>query len=167
LSFCREFFRWYDDEHYHTGIGLLTPSTLHYGKADKVAAERHLTLQSAYTKHPERFVHGCPKRQQAPAAVWINPPTRPSDDAKKRPPETNWAQRPDAPLTHPRPGYPSSSCVPAELDSVSTGNAKTIPVTQDGQPPLNTRAMPEKIPGVWGLAPADAVMKKIAEKTIH
>ena len=165
LSFCREFFRWYDDEHYHTGIGLLTPSTLHYGKADKVLAERYLTLQSAYTKRPERFVHGCPKRQQAPAAVWINPPTRPSDDTKKRPPETNCSQRPDAPLTHPRPGYPSSSC--AALASVSPSDVELTGARCSTQPPLNTRAMPEKIPGVRGLAPAEAVMKKITEKTIH
>ncbi len=25
LGFCRPFFKWYNDEHYHTGIGLLTP----------------------------------------------------------------------------------------------------------------------------------------------
>jgi len=40
LSFCREFFPWYNDEHYHSGIGLLTPATLHYGRAADVIAAR-------------------------------------------------------------------------------------------------------------------------------
>ena len=122
ISFCRSFFRWYNDEHYHTGIGLLTPAMLHYGEAPGVIEAREQVLKSAYAKHPERFVRGCPKPQALPTAVWINPPqTRPNDD-KKRLPETHCPRKPDAPLTHPRPGYPSSSCVPAELDSVSPGD---------------------------------------------
>ncbi len=60
-SFCRDFFKWYDEERYHTGIGLLTPSVLHYGNADQVLAARHETMQGAYTKYPERFVRRTPK----------------------------------------------------------------------------------------------------------
>ena len=155
LGFCRLFFPWYNDEHYHTGIGLLTPATLHYGQAPQVIAARQQVLQTAYAKQPERFVCGCPKPQRIPVAVWINPPRiNPSKDAdKKRLPETHCPQKPDAFLTHPRPGYPSSSCVPAELDSVSPGEFKLNDSIVHPQPPLNTRAMPQKIPGVWGLAP--------------
>jgi putative transposase len=120
LGFCRTFFKWYNDEHYHTGIGLLTPATLHYGEAPQVIEAREQVLKSAYAKHPERFVQGCPKPQTLPTAVWINPPqTNTNDENKKRLPETHCPRKPDAPLTHPRSGYPSSSCVPAELDSVS------------------------------------------------
>ena len=55
LGYCRSFFKWYNDEHYHSAIGLLTPAVLHYGQADKVIADRVNVLQVAYEKHPERF----------------------------------------------------------------------------------------------------------------
>jgi len=120
LGFCRSFFKWYNDEHYHSGIGLLTPAMLHYGVADKVIADRADVLQAAYAKHPERFVRGCPKPQALPTAVWINPPRPQAAEAhQKGLPETHCPGKPTASLTHPRPSYPSASCVPAELASVS------------------------------------------------
>jgi len=125
LSFCRTFFAWYNDEHYHCGIGLLTPASLHYGQASQVLAARHAVLRAAYEKHPERFVGGCPQPQSIPEAAWINPPPKTEDKNKNGLPETNCPKKPNAPLTHPRLGYPSSSCVPAELDSVSPSNLKT------------------------------------------
>jgi len=149
LSFCREFFAWYNDEHYHSGIGLLTPATLHYGQAAQVIASRAEVLRTAYAKHPERFVRGCPTPQPLPVAVWINPPANVREDHEKRLPEMHCPQKPDAPLTHPRPGYPLSSCVPAELDSVSPGNDHHTRFVLPQQP-LNTRAMPQKIPGGLG-----------------
>ena len=124
ISFCRAFFKWYNDEHYHTGIGLLTPAMLHHGEAPRVIEAREQVLSLAYAKHPERFVRGCPKPQLLPTAVWINPPHIKANNDKKRLPETHCPRKPDAPLTHPRPGYPSSSCVPAELDSVSPGDVE-------------------------------------------
>jgi len=125
LAHCRAFFKWYNDEHYHTGIGLLTPATLHYGEAPQVIEAREQVLKSAYAKHPERFVQGCPRPQSLPTAVWINPPqTNTSDENKKRLPETHCPRKPDASLTHPRSGYPSSSCVPAEPDSISPDNVE-------------------------------------------
>ena len=120
LGFCRQFFGWYNDEHYHSGIGLVTPSSLHYGQASEVVASRQSTLQLAYAAHPERFVNGIPKPPELPSAVWINPPTSKDDGEKKRLPKMNCAQKPEeASLTHPRSGYPLASCVPAELASVS------------------------------------------------
>jgi len=74
LSFCRAFFRWYNTEHRHSGIGMLTPEMVHYGRAEQVLARRHRVKMAAYTAHPERFVGGAPKRVQLPQAVWINPP---------------------------------------------------------------------------------------------
>ena len=118
LGHCRTFFKWYNDEHYHSGIGLLTPAMLHYGTAARVLEERANVLQGAYALHPERFVRGCPQPQALPTAVWINPPTATNDD-KKRLPETHCPGKPEASLTHPRSGYPLASCVPAELASVS------------------------------------------------
>jgi len=166
-GFCREFFGWYNEEHYHEGVGMLTPATVHYGRAEQVLAARHQVLQAAYAKHPERFVHGCPQRQQPPVAVWINPPERTAQDDKKRPPATNCPRRPEAPLTHPRPGYPLASCVPAELASVSPSTIESNARPAALQPPLNTRAMPEKIPGVRGLAPGEAAETPTTEKMLH
>lgn len=169
LSFCREFFPWYNDEHYHSGIGLLTPATLHYGHAADVIAARQKVLEAAYAAHPERFVRGTPQVTRLPTEVWINPPTpSPQPPAQnKRLPEPHCPQKPDAPLTHPRPGYPSSSCVPAELDSVSPGNHNDTQ-TMHLQQPLNTRAMPQKIPGGLGdWSPREAVNTQTTERTLH
>jgi putative transposase len=73
-TFCRRFFTWYNDEHYHSGIALLTPSSVHHGRADQVVNARREILRSAYTQHPERFVLRPPAPQEPPKAVWINPP---------------------------------------------------------------------------------------------
>jgi len=121
LGFSRQFFTWYNDQHYHTGIGLMTPAMLHYGDAENVRNSRQRVLESAYAAHPERFVSGCPRAPRPPQEVWINPPAK-TTAKEKGPPEPNCPQKPGAPLTHPRPGYPLSSCVPAELDFVSPGN---------------------------------------------
>lgn len=73
-AFCQEFFSWYNREHRHSGIGLLTPESIHYGKADEATARRQLILAAAFEKHPERFVRGLPKPPEPPDAVWINKP---------------------------------------------------------------------------------------------
>jgi len=72
--FCREFLRWYNTEHYHSGLGLLTPEMVHYGKADEVVERRKSILLRAYQAHPERFVRKSPEPPTRPEAVWINPP---------------------------------------------------------------------------------------------
>ena len=73
-SWARRFFTWYNEEHHHTGLGLLTPAVVHFGHAPEVLAARQLTLDLAFTAHPERFVRGAPTPQALPEAVWINPP---------------------------------------------------------------------------------------------
>jgi len=70
----RDFFTWYNDEHHHTGLALLTPADVHHGRAVAILAARQAVLQQAYDAHPERFVKGAPTMPQLPAAVWINPP---------------------------------------------------------------------------------------------
>lgn len=73
-SYCREFFPWYNGEHRHSGIAMLTPQTVHDGRAEQVLAQRQAVLDAAYAVNPERFVHGPPKVRPLPKAVWINPP---------------------------------------------------------------------------------------------
>jgi len=148
LSHCRQFFGWYNNEHYHSGIGLLTPASLHYGQAEEIIAARTKALDLAFTIKPERFVNGVPKPAKLPTAAWINPPAK-SLNEEKTPPEIHCpggAQ--EASLTHPRFDYPLAGCVPAAPASVSSNNQNL-----DLNKSLNTRVMPEKIPGVRGLAP--------------
>jgi putative transposase len=81
-AFCREFFGWYNTEHRHSGIGLLTPADVHRGRAAEVTAARAVTLARAYAAHPERFVRQPPQPPQLPTAVWINPPARKEEPAQ-------------------------------------------------------------------------------------
>ena len=73
-AFCRGFFHWYNHEHRHTGLGLMTPATVHYGRADDVYAARAQVLAAAHAAHPERFITGTPRPPALPNAVWINKP---------------------------------------------------------------------------------------------
>jgi len=75
-GFCQEFMRWYNTEHHHAGIGLLTPETVHYGRAEAVIEGRQRVLSAAYEQRPERFVGHHPRAPELPGAVWINPPVK-------------------------------------------------------------------------------------------
>ncbi len=74
ISFCRSFFPWYNTEHRHSGLAMLTPEDVHYGRAPEVLDHRRNVLDAAFKLHPERFVGGPPAPQKLPGAVWINPP---------------------------------------------------------------------------------------------
>jgi putative transposase len=72
--FCREFFTWYNTDHRHSGIAMVTPENVHYNSHQIVLNARLLTLVKAYQLHPERFVKGTPLVQKVPSEVWINKP---------------------------------------------------------------------------------------------
>jgi Integrase core domain len=74
-AFCRRFFIWYNQDHHHAGIGLMTPEQVHYGQANVVHAARQDVLTQAYQANPERFVSSAPKPPAKPTATWINPPS--------------------------------------------------------------------------------------------
>lgn len=74
-AFCRRFFRWYNLEHRHSGIGFHTPASVHFGRAEHIHVERAHVLQVAYAAHPERFVRHPPIPPRLPGAAWINKPT--------------------------------------------------------------------------------------------
>jgi len=82
--FCQNFFEWYNTEHRHTGIALLTPEMVHYGLADSVITARQEVLAAAYALHPERFVRKPPAALPLPEAVWINPPTGQQERSVKK-----------------------------------------------------------------------------------
>jgi putative transposase len=75
-AWARPFFDWYNHDHYHVGLNLLTPAVVHYGQAEAVRQQRQAVLAAAYAQHPRRFVRGEPVVRGAPDAVWINPPVQ-------------------------------------------------------------------------------------------
>lgn len=72
--FLRGYFDWYNNDHRHSGIGLVTPAQRHHG-TDKVVYEKRQDVMAAfYEQHRERFVKGKPKPPELPGEVWINKP---------------------------------------------------------------------------------------------
>jgi putative transposase len=76
LVVCRDVFHWYNHEHYHSGLGYLTPAMVHRGRAAEILRVRAEVLRQAYAEHPERFVRKSPEPPRPPAEVWINRPER-------------------------------------------------------------------------------------------
>jgi putative transposase len=73
-SFGQRFFPWYNTEHYHSGIGYLTPAQVQFGSSDQIVKEREAVLRKAYQRYPDRFKQGLPKPLPLPEAAWINKP---------------------------------------------------------------------------------------------
>jgi len=114
------FVTWYNTEHRHSGIGLLTPQMVHAGRASAVVAARQQTLDGAYAAHPERFVRGRPAPPVVPAAAWINPPL----------PHVVLAAAATTPATGPTAAPASRvSAAARPLDAgAAVGNAQPVPV---------------------------------------
>lgn len=75
-AFAERFFGYYNHEHRHSGIGLHTPASVHYGTAAEVRAQRQHTLDQAYAAWPERFGHRRPAPPKLPTIAWINQPSQ-------------------------------------------------------------------------------------------
>jgi len=73
-AFCQMFFAWYNEDHRHSGIGMMTPAMVHHGLAFEVRENRQLVLDAAYSAHPDRFVRRPPVPLPLPKEVWINKP---------------------------------------------------------------------------------------------
>lgn len=73
-SFFATLFDWYNERHYHSGIALLTPADVHFGRAASIITARQVVLDAAYAEHPERFVRHPPRHPTPPEVAWINPP---------------------------------------------------------------------------------------------
>jgi putative transposase len=86
---CRAFFEWYNRQHCHSGIAMLTPHDLHHGLGESRRDARAAVMTEAWSKHPERFPHGCPVPPPLPTAAWINKPASlaaPAEPADQRAP---------------------------------------------------------------------------------
>jgi putative transposase len=73
-GFGHVFFPWYNTQHRHSGLGMLTPHDVHYGLAAQRVDARARVLATAFAAHPERFVAGPPRPPALPTEVWINKP---------------------------------------------------------------------------------------------
>lgn len=74
-SFCQYFFKWYNKEHRHSGIALMTPKQVHYGMVDKITNARLQVLSNAFKANPIRFKGKPPKPLTLSEEVWINKPS--------------------------------------------------------------------------------------------
>lgn len=75
-AFCNDFFNYYNHEHRHSGIGLHTPASVHYGDAPAIRVKRSETLNAAYAANPARFRGRRPTPPKLPTVAWINEPSR-------------------------------------------------------------------------------------------
>ena len=75
-TFCTAFFAYYNHEHRHSGIGLHTPASVHYGTATEIREQRAIVLDAAYKTNPTRFGHRRPEPPKLPTIAWINEPSR-------------------------------------------------------------------------------------------
>jgi putative transposase len=73
-TFCQRFFPWYNTEHRHGALGLMTPHDIRYGLAAAKWEHRATVLRAAYHAHPERFPRGVPLPPPLPMAAWITKP---------------------------------------------------------------------------------------------
>lgn len=112
LSVSRELFHWYNNEHHHGSLGLMTPACVHYGHAPRLLNNRRGVLADAFRRHPERFVHGTPAPPSMPEAVWINPPV---DKTARQDAPGAVLSTPDDLHHPPRSAVTSSQPVPTEL----------------------------------------------------
>jgi putative transposase len=78
-AFCQPFFAWYNDDHRHSGLAMMTPAMVHHGQAPLIREKRQTVLDAAYLAHPDRFVRRPPTPLHLPKEVWINKPQS-SDD---------------------------------------------------------------------------------------
>jgi putative transposase len=104
-AFCQTFFPWYNHQHRHSALGLLSPAVVHTGQAAAADAARQEVLAGASARHPERFVRRPPAPPPLPTAAWINPPPHRSAP----PPSTTTSSSPPSPLALATVGSVSNS----------------------------------------------------------
>ena len=130
LSFLRQFFLWYNEEHRHGGIGYFTPGQVHRGEVTLITAKRQDALDAAFTAHPERFKGRRPLPPALPTEVWINPPALDRDGRPSTRSRQNLTIQETATA-----GAPTA----AESDATQGGNGMSIPET--GNPTTSHQAL--------------------------
>jgi putative transposase len=83
-SFCAAFFAYYNHEHRHSGIGLHTPASVHYGTATEIREQRAVVLNAAYAKTRPGSPAGPPRPNCRPSRGSTNPPAKRSSRAHEQ-----------------------------------------------------------------------------------
>ena len=73
----QRFFAYYNTDHHHSRIGMLTPASVYFGTDEEIIERRQQTIDAAFSKNPGRFRNGRPIAQR-PQPAWIN---KPNDEA--------------------------------------------------------------------------------------
>lgn len=94
-AYCAHFFTWYNTQHRHSGIAMLTPEQVHYGDADRILEQRAQVLEAAYQAIPHRFKGRRPKPAQLPEAAWINPPPQAPGQEADATDKRKWIMKPE------------------------------------------------------------------------
>ncbi len=81
-AYCLRFFPWYNDEHRHSGLGLMTPAMVHFDQAGLIRQLRQGVLDAAYRAHPKRFVRKPPQPPKLQLEAWINKPPDSQDESQ-------------------------------------------------------------------------------------
>ena len=67
------FVHWYNHEHLHSGIGMVSPAQRHDGTDVAVREARRVVTADAVKRHPLRWAGRAPRKWNAPAKVALNP----------------------------------------------------------------------------------------------
>ncbi|MEU8804936.1 IS3 family transposase [Spirillospora sp. NPDC048819] len=78
-TFCHHFFDYYNHRHYHAGIGLHTPFTMHIGTAQAIQHKRAATIEAFRAANPRRFTQP-PTLPKIPTLAQINRPDEETTD---------------------------------------------------------------------------------------
>ena len=74
-SHCQAFFAWYNGQHRHSGIGHMTPHSVHYGTAQAIREVRQSDAQRSFRRHAQP-IQGRPSKPANLAHCCLDqPPT--------------------------------------------------------------------------------------------
>lgn len=119
-AYYEELFDWYNERHFHSGLALLTPASVHQGTCHQIVEQRQAILDVAYAAHPERFADR-PIQRSTVSEVWINRPT-------------------EATLAS-----PSASSGPQPEESATSGEDRTARAENSNLPAPSFRAEPQQV----------------------
>ncbi|MGV8147211.1 MAG: IS3 family transposase [Alkaliphilus sp.] len=71
-KWVHEFVKWYNDEHFHSGLKFVTPNQRHSGEADAIMEARIEVYEAARRRHPERWSRHT-RNWTLPEFVALNP----------------------------------------------------------------------------------------------
>lgn len=72
-EYFERFVNWYNEEHYHSGIGFVTPAQRHRGEDVAILAKRKVVYEQAKARYPERWNGRNTRKWEYTREVHLNP----------------------------------------------------------------------------------------------